>query len=293
MTERITLEPNRKQGIIIKGIGGFYYVKTADHLLECRARGIFRLHGITPLAGDRVTAEGNEGQYVIAEIAPRRNSFERPPIANVENFFLVVSTADPRPNTLVIDKLTVIARVAGLMPVIILTKTDLERAGSFFKIYAAAGFETIELRRHTRRELKRLRKLCQGRLSVFTGNSGVGKSTLLNQLCGLELETAEISKKLGRGRHTTRAVELFPFAGGFVADTPGFSDIDLKGLQIPPEKLAEFFPEFEPYINRCRYTGCTHTVEQGCAVLAALAGGKIAPERHESYRILRGQLEKT
>ncbi len=273
------------QGTVVKGVGGFYYVKTADTVLECRARGIFRKQKITPLAGDRVTVEGEEGGYVLSEIAPRTNAFQRPPVANVDRLFLVVSACDPRPNLRVVDELSAIACKNGVVPVIVLTKTDLVQADEFLKIYRHAGFETIDLRADEKNGFNRIRELGQGKLSVFIGNSGVGKSTLLNMLCpALKLETGETSKKLGRGRHTTRAVELYPFEGGWIADTPGFSAIDLEHtVAIKKEELADCFPEFDPYKQKCYFAGCSHTVEKGCAVLKALDEQLIEPSRHESY----------
>jgi ribosome biogenesis GTPase len=278
----------KTEGIIIKGIGGFYYVKTAAGVLECRAKGIFRKRGISPLAGDRVVLEGESGGLVIADILPRKNAFARPAVANADNFFIVASAADPRPNMLVLDTVAAVARHRGLTPAIIVTKTDLGRAGELRRVYSGAGFRVIETRMGLRRGIREIRALCRGRLSVFAGNSGVGKSTLLNMLIpGISLETAEISRKLGRGRHTTRAVTLYDFEGGFIADTPGFSDLDIwRGAGIEKEELAGCFPEFAPYAGRCRFAGCSHTVEKGCAVLEALGRGKIDRGRHASYAAL-------
>lgn len=285
-----------RKGIIIKGIGGFYYVKTADGVLECRAKGIFRKEGITPLAGDRVRVEGSEQDedLVVAEIFPRKNVFARPPVANVDNLFLVVSAVEPRPNIQVIDKLTAISCHSGVRPVIVLTKTDLASAADFKKIYKAAGFDVVDMQRNVRRGLRRIRRRAKGGLSVFVGNSGVGKSTLLNELCpALGLETAQTSKKLGRGKHTTRAVTLYDFAGGFLADTPGFSSVEFeRGFAIPKEELADSFPDIAPHTGHCYFTGCSHRVEKGCGVLEALEKGAVQPTRHESYCLLYEQAEK-
>lgn len=276
-----------RQGIIIKGIGGFYYVKTADGVLECKAKGIFRKQGVTPLAGDRVTVEGSvqDEDLVIADIAPRKNCFARPPVANVDQLFLVVSAIEPRPNIQVVDKMTAISCHNGVMPVIVLTKTDVADADEFERIYTAAGFDVIDVRKNMRRGLKSIHKKARDGLSVFVGNSGVGKSTLLNELCPeLTLETAETSKKLGRGKHTTRAVTLYDFAGGYLADTPGFSSVEFeRGFRIPKEELAGSFPDFAPYLDGCYFSDCTHRVERGCSLLQAVADGKVRPSRHDSY----------
>jgi len=273
-------------GIILRGIGGFYYVKTADGVLECYAKGIFRKKGMTPLAGDRVRVEGSrEGHYVVSDIEERTNYFLRPPVANVDNVFLVISSLLPKPNWLVIDKQTALCELRGVRPVLVLSKTDIEAAPECAGIYRKAGYEVIDYRSSADESLDLIRERMRGKLSVFTGNSGVGKSTLINLLCpGLSLETGEESKKLGRGRHTTRAVELYEFEGGYVADTPGFSDIELAGReQLDKEQLADLFPDIGPHADGCMFSGCSHTVEKGCSVLAALEEGKISPSRHESY----------
>ncbi len=284
-------------GIILKGIGGFYYVKTADGILECRAKGIFRKRGITPLAGDRVVVEGETGGYAVSEIDARRNVFQRPPIANVDRLFLVVSACDPRPNLRVVDALTAISCKNGVVPVIIATKTDLEPANEFMRIYRAVGFDVIDLRADEAVGFAAVRAAARGGLSVFIGNSGVGKSTLLNELCPeLTLQTGETSKKLGRGRHTTRAVELYPFEGGWIADTPGFSAIDFERNQLcKKEGLAACFPDIEAAAKKesCYFTGCSHTVEKGCAVLAAVRRGEIEPTRHESYTAMYKQAKES
>lgn len=274
-----------QSGILLKGIGGFYYVKTADGVLECKAKGIFRKRGVSPLAGDRVLVEGDEGGFVIAQIEPRKNSFTRPPIANIDRLFLVVSSCDPRPNLAVADELIAISLVNGIQPILVLTKTDLEPADEFARIYRRAGFSVVDLRTDEQAGLAEIRRETKENLSVFIGNSGVGKSTLLNALCpSLDLETGETSKKLGRGRHTTREVALYPFEGGWLADTPGFSALDFeRSSPLAADEIALGFPEFAPYLDKCYFTGCSHTVEKGCAVLAALREGTIEPTRHESY----------
>lgn len=276
---------NSIKGILLKGIGGFYYVKTADGILECRAKGIFRKRGVSPKAGDSVLVEGDgeSDGYIISEIAARKNSFSRPSVANVDHLFLVSSTVDPKPNILVLDKLIALSVRQGIKPEILLTKTDLEDGKELRDIYERSGFSVFDLKKKS--EKQKLLKLIQSGVSVFVGNSGVGKTTLLNEIIpNVCLETGETSKKLGRGRHTTRAVELYEYGDGYIADTPGFSAIDFEGDQrIKKEELALLFPEFSPYVDECFFTGCSHTVEKGCAVLCSVAEGKIEKSRHESY----------
>lgn len=273
---------------IAKGVGGFYYVQTPEGLLACRAKGIFRKRRITPLAGDRVVLEREGDTNVIAQILERKNMFVRPPVANVDQLFIVASTVQPVPSTLVIDKLSAIAVDRGAQPVLVITKSDLDDERALASHYDTAGFPVIVADARTGRGLAQVRALLAGKLSVFCGNSGVGKSTLLSSLLPQHtLETGEISKKLGRGRHTTREVTLYECGGGLVADTPGFASLDMdRAAPIPKENLQFAFPEIARLFGRCKFTGCSHTGEKGCAVCEALARGEIAPSRYESYLAL-------
>ena len=270
---------------ITKGIGGFYYVQTGTEIVECKAKGIFRKRHITPVAGDEVQLEQEAGQWVIAEILPRKNVFIRPPVANLDVLFIVASTVQPVPSTLVLDKLTAIAVDKGVQPVIVCTKGDLASADSLAEIYEKTPIPFIRVDYKTGAGLDELRGWIGGRLCAFCGNSGVGKSTLMNALAPeLAQQTGSISQKLGRGRHTTREVEIFEVLGGRVADTPGFASLDtLRACYIPKENLQHAFPEFEPYFGQCQFTGCAHRGEKGCAVKQALEAGEIMPTRYDSY----------
>lgn len=283
-----------KTPYIVKGIGGFYYVKTADGIVECRAKGIFRRRGVTPVAGDRVRLDHEAGTAVIAEILPRRNVFVRPPVANVDQFFIVASTVQPVPSTLVIDKLSAIAVDRGAQPVLVITKGDLYGADALAQCYTTAGFPVLCVNAATGEGLAPLRDMLAGKLSVFSGNSGVGKSTLLGALMpGRELETAEISQKLGRGRHTTREVVLYEAHGGLVADTPGFASLDMaRAAAIPKENLELAFPDIARLFGQCRFTGCSHLSEVGCAVREAVHRGEISRTRYESYAALYEQAKE-
>ena len=254
------------QGYITKGIGGFYYVKCGDTGGECKAKGIFRKQRITPLAGDRVTVETENGGNVISAIEPRKNVFVRPPIANPDILFVVASTTQPVPSTLVLDKLTAIAAHKGVRPVIVCTKADLAESDFLQKAYEKSTLPFIRIDHATGEGLDEIRQLIAGNLCAFCGNSGVGKSTLLNALAPqLGQQTAEISQKLGRGRHTTREVTVFEAFGGRIADTPGFASLETgKVCYIPKEELELAFPEFEPYLGKCRFTGCSHRSEKDC-----------------------------
>ena len=276
-----------KTGLILKGIGGFYYVKAGDTVYECKARGVFRRNAITPLVGDHVKLLIVENQSpVIAEILPRKNSLIRPPMANLDQLVLVAATCDPAPSTLVIDKIIAAAEDKGISPILVISKIDLEQAQWLRDIYEPIGFPVVLVSSATGEGVERVKELLRGKITAFTGNSGVGKSSLLNQIdrrfC---LETGEISRKLGRGRHTTRQVELFPLeGGGYVADTPGFSAIQMERYDVVhKEQLPYCFREFEPFLDQCRFPSCSHTCEKGCAVLEAVREGKISRSRHESY----------
>jgi len=273
-------------GRIIKSSGGFYYVETeGGEVVACRARGRFRIDGVTPCVGDFAAVRRTAaGQGMVAEILPRRNALRRPPVANLDLLILIAAAADPAPNRFVLDKMLAAAAHSGVAAAIVVTKTDLAAADELAAVYRAAGYPVVCVD-SLHGDVAAVAELIRGRVCAVAGNTGVGKSTLLNALAPeLSLATGETSKKLGRGRHTTRTVELFPVCGGYVADTPGFSALEIsEEYPIRAEELADCFPEFAPCIGGCRFTGCSHTVEKGCAVLAALAQGKIASSRHKSY----------
>lgn len=274
-------------GLIVKGIGGFYYVEAADAVYECKARGIFRKRKQPPLVGDsvRITVGLTEQENIIDEILPRKNMLRRPPLANLDQLVIVASTCEPAPNLLLLDQLTAIAVSKRIDPLLVFTKTDLRKADELVKIYQHAGVPAFSVSCNTGDGVPEVREALRGKLSAFTGNSGVGKSSLLNCLdVSLHLPTGEISEKLGRGRHTTRQAEIFHLADGLVADTPGFSSLDLeKSEVIRKDELPFCFPEFLPYLGRCQFSSCTHTKDKGCAILQAVEDGEIELQRHMSY----------
>ena len=235
-------------GYIVKGIGGFYYVKTPDGIVECKPRGIFRKQKITPVAGDEVTLETENGAAVIAQIAPRKNVFVRPPVANLDVLFLVASTTQPTPSTLVLDKLSAIAVDKGVQPVVVCTKSDLAEADFLANAYAKSTLPFIRIDYESGAGLDEVKQWINGRLCAFCGNSGVGKSTLLNALLpDAARETSAISQKLGRGRHTTREVTVFEAYGGRIADTPGFASLEANRAGfIPKENLEHAFAGIWP-----------------------------------------------
>ncbi len=283
------------KGKILKGIGGFYYIEAAGVVYECKARGVFRKQKITPLVGDEVSVTiRSDGENTIDSIYPRKNFLIRPPVANIEQLFILSAACNPSPNLYLIDKMTALAFNKGIEPIVVFTKSDLKDLSEYTKIYKNAGFKTACISSVTGDGLDIVRNWISGKVSAFTGNSGVGKSTLLNAICeGLNLDTGEISEKLGRGRHTTRAVELHKICGGYVADTPGFSSFDMeKNESIDLENIQYCFPEFREYLGECKFVSCSHTVDKGCAILEALNEGKIEKSRHESYKTMYGEAKE-
>lgn len=274
-------------GIIIKGIGGFYYVEAADGIIyECKARGVFRKEKITPLAGDKVEISVDENnKNSIDKIYKRRNMFKRPPIANVDKLVIVSSVCDPRPNLLIIDRLTAVAVYKNVEPIIVFTKNDLQSADEYIEIYKNAGFKTFAVSNETGEGIGEVKAVIENGVCVFTGNSGVGKSSLINRMYpDFALETGEISKKLGRGRHTTRHVELLKINNGYIADTPGFSSLDFETNDlIKKDELAFCFPDFSDFIDSCKFSTCAHVNDKGCRLIEAVNNGDVMRSRHESY----------
>ena len=278
------------QGIIVKLIGGTYSVCASDTVYECKARGVFRNRGVSPVCGDSVLIEIlHDGIGVITEVLPRKSIIIRPPLANLDCLVLVNSIAEPSPNFELIDKFSAVAVFKNIEPVIVFTKTDLQSADAPLKIYANAGFKTFSVDNTTGEGADELREYLTGKISAFTGNTGVGKSSLLNNIFkGLCLDTGEVSKKLGRGKHTTRHTQLYPIdGGGYIADTPGFSTFDTNRYDIiKKDELAQCFPEFAEYLGKCRFPDCTHTAEPGCAVIKACNNGNVSNTRYQSYKAM-------
>ena len=283
------------EGRIQKALSGFYYVDTGSEVLTCRARGKFRKDGVSPLVGDRVEVrELGNGEGFVERICPRKNAFARPAVANIDQLVIIGSGAIPRTDPFLIDRVAAIAALKGCEAIILLNKCDLDRADDLYDLYRAAGFQTLRVSAETGEGLEELKPLIAGKLSTFTGNSGVGKSSILNALdLAFDLKVGEISEALGRGRHTTRHVELFKLScGAEIVDSPGFSSFETDELNLEwKRRLPETFREFAPYLGQCRFVGCSHTKEKGCAVLEAVRRGDIQKKRHESYLRLYEELK--
>ncbi len=276
-----------QEGIIVKALSGFYYVHSGGELFSCRARGKFRHAKLSPLVGDRVIFTPLEDHTgALDEILPRTNQFLRPAVANIDQLVIIVSQAIPITDPFLIDRIISIAEGRSCDCVICINKCDLDAGEELFRIYTRAGFPTVRVSAETGEGIDQLRQLISGKVSAFTGNSGVGKSSILNALHpGFSLATGDVSQKLGRGRHTTRHVELFALDDHtLIADTPGFSSFDTEKMELcRKEELQHCFRDFAPYLDKCQFPDCAHIKELGCAVREAAAQGHISPTRHESY----------
>ena len=277
---------------IQSAVGGYYYVKTASGVLPCKTRGVLKNNNVSPATGDYVELDLQQHTPLITAVVDRKNLLIRPSVANVDILFIVVSTLKPKPNYLTIDILTAMAYANGITPVVLCTKNDVQQESELYLVYAKAGIEVLNA--NSESGLARIKQLIDANLCVFTGNSGVGKSTLLNKLSiSINAKTGEISEKLGRGKHTTTITTLHEVHGGVVADTPGFSTVDVVRLiNLPKDELAFTFPEMREYINSCQFTGCSHIKEKGCAVIDALNKGEICASRYDSYVAIYSALKQ-
>ena len=284
----------KTEGRILRSLSGFYDVQTQEGLITCRARGILRREGNSPLTGDLVEITVEKGKGMVEKILPRKNHFIRPAVANVDALVIFAANVNPVTEPFLIDRVAAIAGDQNVQAVLCVNKCDLDPAMDLVRIYEHAGFPVICTSAETGEGVEDLRALLEGKLTAFTGNSGVGKSSILNRLAPeLQLETGEVSEKLGRGRHTTRHVELYRLScGAEVVDSPGFSSFETDELNLElKHRLPETFREFRPYLDNCRFVGCSHTKEKGCAVLEAVRRGEIQKSRHASYLRLYEELK--
>ena len=278
------------EGTIIKALSGFYYVSSEEQVYECKARGKFRLDGTSPLVGDKVSfAIDTNGKGFIDNVFDRKNSFIRPAVANIDALVFVAANTNPVTDPFLIDSVSVIAEEADCDLIVCINKTDIDPADELYAIYTGAGFETLRTSTVTGEGIPELKAALKGKICAFTGNSGVGKSSILNSIVPeFNIEVAAVSNKLGRGKHTTRHVELYDIGDDtFIADTPGFASFDIEMMQtIDKRELQHDFRDFKMYIGNCRFNDCAHLKEPGCAVTEALQIGDIMPSRYQSYKRL-------
>ena len=283
-------------GTIMKALSGFYYVSAENEYVECRARGKFRKDGVSPLVGDLVEYEETEsGKGFITTILPRKNCFLRPAVANVDFLVILAANVNPITDPLLVDRVAVIAEHVGCGVIICINKCDMDPGDALYAaFYNCTGYPVLRTSALTGEGTDELIRLIRGKTVAFTGNSGVGKSSLLNRLKpALGLAVGEVSDRLGRGRHTTRHIELFDVGGTLIADTPGFSSFDTEQMDvILKENLQYAFPDFGPYLGGCQFRDCTHRSEPGCKVRQALDAGKLEKSRYESYLRLYEKAEQ-
>ena len=275
------------EGIIMKALSGFYYVAAGEQIIDCKARGRFRLDGSSPLVGDRVQCSLDaNGKGRVDVVHERKNWFIRPAVANIDTLVFVAANTNPVTDPFLIDRFSVISAEAGCELVICINKTDLDPGDELYAVFTKAGFPVVRTSAETGAGLAELTRLLKGKVCAFSGNSGVGKSSILNALLPeAHIKTAEVSDKLGRGKHTTRHVELYALGEDtYIADTPGFASLDVTMTNvILKEQLQYDFPDFEPYLGKCRFMDCMHLKEPDCAVTAAVASGEISQSRYRSY----------
>ncbi len=277
------------QGVIIRGVGGNYYVDTNDSVIECRARGLFRNQNIKPLVGDNVIirlTEENKNFVYIEEILERKNEMKRPSVSNVDQIIIVFAVKNPEPSFLLLDKLLIASELNNLVPIICFNKCDLvdeEYLSKFMDIYRNTGYKIIFTSKYNANLLDEFKELLKDKISLFSGPSGVGKSSLMNAIdSGFELKTGDISEKLKRGKHTTRHAEIYKLNfGGFAVDTPGFSSFDIN--EIDYYELRDYYPEIREYSENCKFNNCLHDKEPSCAVKEAVKSNKISEIRYNNY----------
>lgn len=286
---------NNATGRIVRSLSGFYDVQTETGIVTCRARGILRKQDVTPLTGDLVEITVEKGKGMVETVLPRKNHFIRPAVANLDAMVIFAANVNPITEPYLIDRVAAIAGDQEVPVYLCVNKCDLDPAEDLVRIYTHAGIPVLCTSAETGEGVEEMRDLLRGKLTAFTGNSGVGKSSILNRLSpGLNLPTGEVSEKLGRGRHTTRHVELYSLGEDtYIADTPGFSSFDTDQMEvILKENLQYAFPDFEAYIGKCRFDDCTHRKEPDCAVRAALEAGDIEKSRYDSYLRLYEKAEQ-
>lgn len=285
-----------KEGIIVKAYNSFFYVECNNIVYTCKAKGKFKRNELYPCVGDRVIFTTDNNSSIITEISERKNHFIRPLISNIDNLIIISSVKNPEPNFLFIDKLTVLSLVNGIKPIVVFSKSDLDArsAEEYKNIYLKAGVESYGVSIYDPSSIEKIRYSLSGGLNVFSGYSGVGKSSIIHSLFpDVDIETGDISKKLGRGKHTTRKSELYKLGDSYVADTPGFSNLELNYELLEPDQLQLYFPEFSDCLFKCRFLSCNHISEPGCIIKEKVLNEPALQSRYDSYVTLFNEIKST
>lgn len=283
------------EGLIIKAISSFYYVSSEDTVYECKARGILRNNNISPVVGDRVVFSPlSDDKGVIEEVKTRKNLLKRPTVANIDKLIIVSSPKTPAPDTLMIDRLIALAVKYDITPVIVFNKCDMGDMKEFADIYKSVGFDTFVVSAKEGTGVSLLKASLKGFVCAFAGNSGVGKSSLINKMFGsINAKVGEVSLKLGRGKHTTRHTELFKIDDFYIVDTPGFAAFRFSDEFSVPLSLCQVYPDFKDYINTCRFSTCSHTCEPFCSLIDAVQNGKVNKNRYDNYIVLYNEIKES
>ena len=281
-------------GIILKGVGGRYTVSTSCGDVICSLDGKLRLGKEVPVPGDRVEIGNTKGSYHITKILPRKNALIRPAVANIDRLFVVASNSAPRTDPYLIDKMSVIASIKNIEMILLLSKSDLDGSDELYNIYTNSGFKVIRVSAVSGEGIDEVKSLIWGKVSAFTGNSGIGKSSILNSIDErFKITVGDISRKIERGKHTTRHVELLSVENGYVADTPGFSSFEITKMdKLNKNDLQYHFPEINELVGNCRFTDCVHINEPDCCVKEALSSSSVFLSRYESYKKIYEELSQ-
>ena len=283
------------EGLIVKAVSSFYYVSYKDTVFECKARGSLKNNKISPVVGDKVLFNPlSEDKGIVEEVLERKNLLKRPVVANIDKLIIVSAPKTPAPDTLMIDRLIALAVKYNIIPIIVFNKCDMGDMSKYNDIYRSAGFDTFVVSAKDDIGIESLKEILKDSVCAFAGNSGVGKSSLINSMFkNVNAKVGEVSKKLGRGRHTTRHTELFKIDDFYIVDTPGFAAFRFSDEISSPAELSRYYPDYKEYIDTCRFATCSHTCEPGCSVIEAVSNNTLNSERYQNYIALYNEIKES